>query len=131
FDLDHFKQYNDTCGHQAGDEALELFAAILTRTTRRMNLSARFGGEEFIAVLAGSDADGAYRFAERVRTALRARNVGAPPLTVSAGVAQYDFSMTSPDDLLSAADRALYQAKRAGRNCIHPPVGRRPSPPGT
>lgn len=118
FDLDHFKEYNDTYGHQAGDEALELFAEVLLRTTRRMNLSARFGGEEFLTVLAGSDVEGAFSFAERVRTALRARSLGSPPLTVSAGVAEYQSVMGSPSELLAAADRALYEAKGAGRNCV-------------
>jgi putative two-component system response regulator len=118
FDLDSFKQYNDTHGHQAGDEALQLFASVLARTTRKMNLSARFGGEEFVSVLAGSDLEGAYLFADRVRTALRARNLGSPPLTVSAGVAEYRATMGSPEELLAAADQALYAAKRDGRNCV-------------
>jgi diguanylate cyclase (GGDEF)-like protein len=118
FDLDSFKQYNDTHGHQAGDEALQLFASVLARTTRKMNLSARFGGEEFVSVLAGSDLEGAFLFADRVRTALRARNLGSPPLTVSAGVAEYRPAMGSPEELLAAADQALYAAKRDGRNCV-------------
>jgi diguanylate cyclase (GGDEF)-like protein len=118
FDLDSFKQYNDTYGHQAGDEALQLFASVLARTTRKMNLSARFGGEEFVSVLAGSDLEGAFLFADRVRTALRARNLGSPPLTVSAGVAEYRPTMGSPEELLAAADQALYAAKRDGRNCV-------------
>jgi response regulator RpfG family c-di-GMP phosphodiesterase len=83
-----------------------------------MNLSARFGGEEFVSVLAGSDLEGAFLFADRVRTALRARNLGSPPLTVSAGVAEYRASMGSPEELLAAADQALYAAKRDGRNCV-------------
>ena len=118
FDLDGFKRYNDTYGHQAGDEAIRAFADGLARTTRRLNLSARFGGEEFVAVLAGSDPDGALVFAERVRMAFRAQHVGDPPLTVSGGVATYHPGMSSPDELLAAADQALYQAKREGRNCI-------------
>lgn len=118
FDLDHFKRYNDTYGHQAGDEAIRAFADVLARTTRRMNLSGRFGGEEYISVLAGSDAEGSQVFAERVRMALRAQHLGDPPLTVSAGVATYDPGMTSVDDLLAAADQVLYQAKRDGRNCV-------------
>jgi putative two-component system response regulator len=118
FDLDHFKRYNDSYGHQAGDEALEEFARVLARTTRRMNLSSRFGGEEFVSVLAGSDADGSAIFADRVRMALRALSLGDQPLTVSAGVASYHPSMRSPDELLAAADHALYQAKHEGRNCV-------------
>jgi diguanylate cyclase (GGDEF)-like protein len=118
FDLDNFKAFNDRHGHQAGDEALKVFAEVLTRTTRRMNLAARFGGEEFLAVLAGSDADGAMVFADRVRTALVSRSVGGEALSVSGGVAIYHPSMRSPDELLAAADHALYQAKREGRNCV-------------
>jgi diguanylate cyclase (GGDEF)-like protein len=118
FDLDGFKRYNDTYGHQAGDEAIRAFSDVLARTTRRMNLSARFGGEEFVSVLAGSDPDGAMVFAERVRMAFRAQHVGDPPLTVSGGVATYHPGMTSSDELVAAADQALYRAKREGRNCI-------------
>jgi response regulator RpfG family c-di-GMP phosphodiesterase len=83
-----------------------------------MNLAARFGGEEFLCVLAGSDAEGAMVFADRVRTALQSRSIGGESLTVSGGVAVYHASMRSPDELLVAADHALYQAKREGRNCI-------------
>ena len=118
FDLDGFKEFNDRHGHQAGDDALGAFADILTRTTRRMNLSARFGGEEFLSVLAGSDAEGAMVFADRVRMALVARDLGEMGLTVSAGVATHHPTMRSPDELLAAADYALYQAKREGRNCV-------------
>ena len=118
FDLDGFKEFNDRHGHAAGDEALRSFAEILTQTTRRMNLSARFGGEEFLSVLAGSDAEGAVRFAERVRIALAARALSGYTLTVSCGVATYDPSLHSPDELLAAADHALYQAKREGRNRV-------------
>ncbi len=118
FDLDNFKRYNDRFGHQAGDEALLAFSEILARTTRRMNLSARFGGEEFLTVLAGSDVEGALVFAERVRTTLRTTKLSHGSLTVSAGVAAYHPSMRSPDELLGAADHALYQAKREGRNCV-------------
>lgn len=118
FDLDHFKEYNDQFGHAAGDEALQSFGDIMARTTRRMNLSARFGGEEFLTVLAGSDADGAIAFAERIRATLRRERLSPGSLTVSAGVAAYHPSMVSPDELLAAADHALYRAKREGRNCV-------------
>ena len=103
FDLDDFKTFNDRHGHQAGDEALCAFAEVLTRSTRRMNLSARFGGEEFLAVLAGSDAEGAMVFADRVRSSLQGLSVGGDGLTVSGGVAVYHPSMRTPDELLAAA----------------------------
>ena len=118
FDLDGFKGFNDRHGHPAGDEALRNFADILTQTTRRMNLSARFGGEEFLGILSGSDAEGAVRFAERVRVALAARVLSGETLTVSGSVATYHSSLSSSDELLAAADHALYQAKREGRNCV-------------
>ncbi len=118
FDLDSFKGYNDSYGHAAGDEAREVFADILEKTTRRMNLSARFGGEEFLSILAGSDLEGAMAFAERVRSRLKARKLGNGPLTVSAGVAQHHPSMSTPDEVLAAADHALYRAKREGRDTV-------------
>ncbi len=118
FDLDHFKTYNDRWGHQAGDSALKTFAEILIQNTRRMNLSGRFGGEEFVSVLAGSDGEGALAFAERVRKALRNTTLDRGSLTVSAGVATFHPSLKSPDELLAAADHALYRAKGAGRDCV-------------
>lgn len=118
FDLDGFKRYNDEHGHQAGDDALKAFAEILSVTTRKMDLSARFGGEEFLAVLTGSDSEGAMVFAERIRAALAERGLAVGELTVSAGVASYHPSMRSPDELLAAADHALYRAKSDGRDCV-------------
>ncbi len=119
FDLDHFKAYNDQWGHAGGDEALRAFAGILAPSTRRMDLSARFGGEEFLSVLTSTDTEGALIFADRIREALAARvmSTGAH-LTVSAGLATYHPSMRSPDELLAAADQALYEAKHAGRNRV-------------
>ena len=118
FDLDGFKAFNDLHGHRAGDRALERFGEILASTTRRMNLSSRFGGEEFLAVLSGSNEAGALAFAERVREALESVRLQQGSLTVSAGVAAYHPSMRSPDELIAAADLALYRAKSDGRNFI-------------
>ncbi len=118
FDLDGFKDYNDRYGHAAGDEALRTFADVLNKTTRRMNLVGRFGGEEFLAILAGSDSEGAVVFGERVRSELRERALGKGPLTVSGGVATFHPNMRTPDELLASADHALYRAKREGRNCV-------------
>lgn len=118
FDLDDFKGYNDTHGHSAGDDALRAFASVLRANTRRMNLGARYGGEEFLAILAGSNPRGAEIFANRVRAALESEAIGAPPLTVSAGVALYRPEVEDPDELLRDADAALYEAKRAGRNRV-------------
>jgi diguanylate cyclase (GGDEF)-like protein len=118
FDLDDFKSYNDRFGHQVGDDGLRHFAEILVSTTRRMNLSSRFGGEEFLTVLAGSDEEGALVFAERVRETLASGRLSKGSLTVSAGVAAYHPSMRSPDELIAAADLSLYRAKRDGKNCV-------------
>ncbi len=133
FDLDHFKDYNDQYGHPAGDEALRTFAGILAATTRHADLSARFGGEEFLSVLTGADANGAVIFADRIRSALGANRLNRGVLTLSAGVAAYHPGIHSPDELLAAADEALYQAKREGRNCVRlhgstPTDGALPSP---
>lgn len=132
FDLDRFKGYNDRHGHAAGDEALRQFAAVLQDNTRAMNLSARWGGEEFIAILSSTSDTGAVVFAQRVRHALSRTPPLAGPLTVTAGVAQYAAGMSSPIDLLEAADQALYQAKRAGRDGVavyRPERGSQASPP--
>lgn len=118
FDLDDFKGYNDAHGHSAGDEALRTFASVLRANTRRMNLAARHGGEEFLAILAGSNPRGASIFANRVRTALEVEAIGDPALTVSAGVALYREGVTDPEELIREADAALYEAKRNGRNQV-------------
>jgi len=118
FDLDRFKQYNDRYGHLAGDEALRAVAGVLRMHTRRMNLSARYGGEEFVSILSAADVKGALTFVERVRKSLAEVEIEGGPLSVSVGVAMYDPGMQSVEDLLAAADHALYQAKRAGRNQV-------------
>jgi diguanylate cyclase (GGDEF)-like protein len=113
FDLDDFKQHNDKYGHIAGDEALRNFAEALHATTRTMNLAARYGGDEFFALLADSDLHGADIFIARVRDKFkRLMDAGGwPVLQVSAGVAEYTDEMKVPEDLLAAADRALYVVK--------------------
>lgn len=119
FDLDDFKGYNDRHGHAAGDVALRAFGERLAHTTRRMNLSARYGGEEFLSVLSGSDLDGALSFVERVRVATERMELArGDHVTVSAGVVAHDSWMGGIDDLIAAADRALYHAKKQGRNRV-------------
>ncbi len=119
FDLDHFKRFNDSYGHPIGDLALETFGGILARTTRRMDLSARFGGEEFVSILTSTDTEGALIFADRIRAVMAETKIpGGGPLTVSGGIATYHPSMRSPDELIAAADHALYQAKDEGRNRV-------------
>jgi diguanylate cyclase (GGDEF)-like protein len=116
FDLDHFKVYNDTFGHREGDSALIRFANVLRAETRSMNLAARYGGEEFAAVLSGATLSGGHSYAERVRQRVLREMSGR--LSVSAGVAEFRPGMSSPEDLVVAADRALYRAKMEGRNRI-------------
>jgi len=118
FDLDHFKHVNDRHGHEAGDAALRVFADVLRGNTRRMDLSARFGGEEFISILGGSGIAPAVALANRVRAGIESRSFAWGRLTVSAGVAAYEEGMGSYEVLVATADRALYAAKQAGRNRV-------------
>jgi putative two-component system response regulator len=130
FDLDHFKSINDQRGHASGDQVLKVFGEVLNKITRAMNLSARYGGEEFISVLNESEAHGASIFADRVRIAFQEASP-VPGATVSAGVAEYEQGMASPDVLVAAADQALYRAKSNGRNRVEvlDRMGRRAEPP--
>lgn len=119
FDLDHFKAYNDRHGHAGGDEALRALGEVLRESTRTMHLTCRVGGEEFLSVQSGSDVAGTMVFVDRVREGLSERGLGDhEPLTISAGIAAYRDAFTSPDDLVAAADGAMYEAKRAGRDRV-------------
>jgi diguanylate cyclase (GGDEF)-like protein len=118
FDLDRFKQYNDRFGHHAGDEALRVFARVLHTQTRSMNLSGRYGGEEFVSVVSSCEIPGALIFVERVKKAFREAELPHGQLTASAGVAAYDPGMKTPDDLLRAADTVLYEAKRGAGDAV-------------
>jgi diguanylate cyclase (GGDEF)-like protein len=117
-DLDQFKRYNDRHGHPAGDAALRAVGRALDRLTRRMNLSARLGGEEFVCILSSAGVEEALVFVDRVREALRTAEIPTGAVTTSAGIATYAPTMRSPDDLLAAADRALYHAKHQGGDCV-------------
>ena len=133
-DVDHFKKFNDTHGHRAGDEALRVVARVLRGAMRQMDLVTRYGGEEFLVILAGTAIDGAGLVAERTR-----QNIGETTfrydgkvlsLTVSIGIAQL-----SPSEhitrMLQRADDAMYASKQNGRNrtywhdgrAVHPVVG--------
>jgi diguanylate cyclase (GGDEF)-like protein len=121
-DLDDFKAINDEHGHAAGDDVLREFAAVLRATLRDSDLAGRWGGEEFLLLLPGADAVGGAQLADRVRSSLAERsflgNDGAVvSVTCSFGVAQHQ---TGGDerDLFAAADRALYRAKREGKNRV-------------
>jgi diguanylate cyclase (GGDEF)-like protein len=118
FDLDHFKRVNDSRGHAAGDMTLKAFAKILKANTRKENISARFGGEEFVSVLRDAHADEVVGFAQRVLDQMREWPLPWGNQTVSAGIAQYQKGMGSFELLLGEADRALYQAKDGGRDMV-------------
>jgi len=125
-DIDFFKQYNDTYGHLAGDEVLQKVADILRKTTgRSTDLTARFGGEEFILMLPITDLDGAKIMADKARQEVEALQIPHSSssvgefLTVSIGCASMIPQRTqSPFNLVDAADTALYEAKRAGKNQV-------------
>jgi diguanylate cyclase (GGDEF)-like protein len=121
-DLDDFKQINDRWGHPFGDEVLREFAAALTESIREIDLSGRWGGEEFAVVLPGTDMHGGVALAERIRANLRSRSMAAPDgevveITASFGVAAYP-EVKGKDDLVAAADAALYEAKRRGKDRV-------------
>lgn len=115
-DLDGFKRYNDENGHPAGDRALKRLAAVLEETTRGIDLVARIGGEEFAVLAPESDTAGTLALAERIRRAVEVEFSGAGRLTVSCGVASYPLNGHARAQLVSAADRALYDAKARGKN---------------
>lgn len=123
-DVDNFKSYNDIYGHQAGDIALRAVAAALLNHARRSDGVYRFGGEEFLLVLPDQNRETARTFTERARAAVQAldiRHTGSPTgvLTFSAGISAATTGRpVPPDQLITAADEALYCAKAAGRNRI-------------
>jgi diguanylate cyclase (GGDEF)-like protein len=123
FDLDHFGDFNKLHGHLVGDEVLRTFGRILSGRLRTADLVARFGGEEFIAVLPGATRTDASRVAEEIRQALEMAPIANASgerhaVTVSAGCAQAEAGAATPDALIRAADVALAMAKRAGRNRV-------------
>jgi diguanylate cyclase (GGDEF)-like protein len=127
FDLDLFKSVNDRFGHTAGDGVLRAFGRVLQENTRKANLSARFGGEEFISILRDSTAEAGAIAAKRVLDQTRDLHFPWGKQTVSAGIATYEPGMGSYELLVGAADRALYMAKEGGRDraCIAQPFGAR------
>ena len=116
-DIDHFKRVNDAHGHQAGDAVLKDVAYALRQTLRAFDLVYRIGGEEFVVLLPGADADASVVLAEQLRTAV-AEASRATPVTMSFGVAVAESRDLDFDGVFAAADRALYDAKRAGRDRV-------------
>ncbi len=122
-DVDHFKRFNDTHGHEAGDEVLRAIARLLGQQIRGSDVASRIGGEELLVLLPGAGADGARKRADELRAAialLEVAHLGADvgPVTISIGVATFPEHGERADALLRAADDALYRAKRAGRNRV-------------
>lgn len=121
-DLDHFKQVNDQFGHEAGNDVLRAVASEIRSAVRASDTAARYGGDEFVVILTRTDLVGANRVAEAIRAGIEGvgRRLGYPVglVTASIGVAEYDAHHPLEGDLLVLADRALYQAKLAGRNAV-------------
>jgi diguanylate cyclase (GGDEF)-like protein len=120
-DVDHFKKFNDTFGHQAGDALLREIGAFLLKHTRGDDIACRYGGEEFTVILPEASLEVTRQRAERMRQAVKGlfpKRDPARSVSLSYGVAAFPQHGAIPMDLLRAADRALYQAKAAGRDCI-------------
>ena len=121
-DIDYFKRFNDGYGHQVGDQVLRLVGKVLQENVRECDLAARYGGEELMAILPGATIDACIDAAERIRRRIgearltrRATGEEITSVTVSIGVAQFRMGETA-DGLIERCDKALYQAKRLGRN---------------
>ena len=117
-DIDHFKQLNDTYGHDAGDQALVRVAKLLRDRSRAGDVVARYGGEEFVVLCPGADISTAGAVAESLREALEQYDGPPARFTASFGVAAFPASAADPGELLRTADNALYTAKRGGRNRV-------------
>lgn len=121
-DIDHFKRINDEFGHAVGDKVLQATAEVLRKKTRRGDVVCRWGGEEFLVINVNSDLAGARKCAERLRASVEANEIFCEGfrgrVTVSLGLAERSASVANVEALIKAADSAVYEAKRAGRNTI-------------
>ena len=121
-DLDNFKAYNDTLGHQKGDVALREVASIFKKSTRKEDLICRYGGEEFAIIMPGIERDNALHIIERLRASIEktfkrpGKKGPLPPLTVSTGIATFPDDSIRKESLIKKADNALYLAKKQGKN---------------
>ncbi|HWG08678.1 MAG TPA: GGDEF domain-containing protein [Solirubrobacteraceae bacterium] len=116
-DIDYFKERNDSQGHACGDAALRIVGDTARQVSRGADYAARIGGDEFAAILSGTDAEGAFLFAERMREGIRmSQETDDVPLTMSLGIAEWEADGLTPEMLSRAADEALYEAKGLGRN---------------
>ena len=122
-DIDRFKSFNDENGHEAGDAVLKAIADVLKRETRAGDVACRFGGEEFVLVLYGADMSHAMMRLNRICAVIKRKRVAfdgkpLPAVTLSVGLAMSPEHGTTREELLRAADRALYAAKRSGRGRV-------------
>jgi diguanylate cyclase (GGDEF)-like protein len=120
-DIDHFKEVNDTYGHQTGDEVLKTVSLLIRNNLRQNDIGARYGGEEFMILLHDTDEEGAYEIAERLRTNIATLDHSSRaclhPVHISMGVAQFDPRIDkTAKDLVKRVDQALYFSKQNGRN---------------
>jgi diguanylate cyclase (GGDEF)-like protein len=118
-DVDFFKTINDRHGHDAGDEVLRELTQLLVNNSRSFSVVTRYGGDEFAVLLVNTPKAGAMRYADRIHRVVEAHAFAHGRLTVSIGVASLPADVASADDLVPAADRALYVAKQRGRNSVH------------
>jgi diguanylate cyclase (GGDEF)-like protein len=123
FDIDDFKRFNDTYGHQAGDEALQALARVLQSVSRESDTVVRYGGEEFIIILPNTSEEEAIALANRIlqsvqKTKIKISAAAKVNITLSGGIASYPLNAVSAKALLNAADNAMYAAKSAGKNTI-------------
>ena len=130
-DVDHLKRYNDDHGHLGGSELLRQLAAILSQSSRAIDLVAKYGGDEFMVILPQTRLEGAVTMASRIRSAVASTafpHCNPGDMTVSVGVASFPQHGDSVETLVGAADRALFQAKRNSRNCVVTAAGQQNNP---
>lgn len=120
FDIDHFKNINDTYGHQAGDEAIRQCAQVLLDSARDIDICGRYGGEEYVALLENTNSDGALIFAERLRKKIESLKIDYEKhsfqFTISLGICELSPQIETAQQWLELADKGLYQSKQNGRN---------------
>lgn len=117
-DVDFFKKFNDTYGHDQGDRVLQMAGQVMNAAVRKYDIPCRYGGEEFTVILPSTDPDGAMHFAERLRQNVESMTVDGLKVTISLGVACFPMiAAASPEALIEAADVAMYRSKERGRNC--------------
>lgn len=116
FDIDLFKQINDTMGHQTGDVSIRNLTNLIKTSFRQDDIPGRYGGDEFIVLLPDTPPIKAFIIADRFRELIQ--NKTNPPITISMGISSYPADGKTPAALIDAADKALYISKQKGRNCV-------------